>query len=127
KVDGSRSIQVDMAVVTEKHITCSSATEPCARSASRDAKHGPVLMEVDQISKRYKNRGGDLAALDRISFGVFGHEFLSIIGPSGCGKTSLLMIIGGLVSPSTGTVRIGGLHVHCPYSCLGGLFQAYGF
>jgi len=80
-------------------------------------------MEVDQISKRYKNRGGELAALDRISFGVFGHEFLSIIGPSGCGKTSLLMIIGGLVSPSTGTVRIGGRTVHGPYTDLGVVFQ----
>jgi NitT/TauT family transport system ATP-binding protein len=35
-------------------------------------------------------------------------EFVSIVGPSGCGKSTLLRIAGGLLTPSAGTVRIGG-------------------
>lgn len=45
---------------------------------------------------------------DQISLDVRDQEFLSIVGPSGCGKTTLLKILGGLISPSAGEVRIDG-------------------
>ena len=43
-------------------------------------------------------------ALDRVTFSVEKGEFVCIVGPSGCGKTSLLKIIAGLLSPSSGRV-----------------------
>jgi ABC-type Fe3+/spermidine/putrescine transport system ATPase subunit len=42
--------------------------------------------------------------LRRISFSVMDGEFLSILGPSGCGKTTILRILIGLLTPSSGTI-----------------------
>lgn len=54
---------------------------------------------------RGKNR---LVALDRTSLDVGPREFVSLLGPSGCGKTTLLKVIGGLITPTEGEVRILG-------------------
>jgi NitT/TauT family transport system ATP-binding protein len=65
-------------------------------------------IEVRDLSKRWATRDGSVAALDRISLAVAPQEFLTVLGPSGCGKSTLLAIIGGLVAPDAGEVRIGG-------------------
>jgi len=49
-----------------------------------------------------------LPVLDDVSIDVPHGQFTSIIGPSGCGKSTLLRIVGGLLAPSEGSVRIGG-------------------
>jgi NitT/TauT family transport system ATP-binding protein len=82
-----------------------------------------MFISLDQISKCYKSRGGEVAALDPVSFGISDHEFVSIVGPSGCGKTTLLMIVSRLLNQSAGTVRIGGRTVEGPYTDLGIVFQ----
>src|ERR1700674_358878 len=86
-------------------------------------KPASMFISVEQVSKRYKSRSGEVAALDPISFGISSHEFVSIVGPSGCGKTTLLMIMSGLLSQTTGSVRIGGRIVRGPYTDLGIVFQ----
>jgi ABC-type nitrate/sulfonate/bicarbonate transport system ATPase subunit len=65
-------------------------------------------IEVRDLSKRWTTRDGAVAALDRISLRVAPQEFLTVLGPSGCGKSTLLAIIGGLVPPDTGEVRVAG-------------------
>jgi sulfonate transport system ATP-binding protein len=50
-------------------------------------------------------------AVDDVSFDVFDGEFVALVGPSGCGKSTILNMIGGLVTPSAGTVDIDGLRV----------------
>jgi NitT/TauT family transport system ATP-binding protein len=42
---------------------------------------------------------------------VLDHEFVALVGPSGCGKSTILNMIGGLVSPTSGTVAIDGVSV----------------
>jgi NitT/TauT family transport system ATP-binding protein len=69
---------------------------------------GPTMVEVMNVSKAYNSGNGAVQALRPISFSVKTGEFVSIIGPSGCGKSTLIKIIGDLVDPTGGSVRVGG-------------------
>jgi NitT/TauT family transport system ATP-binding protein len=51
---------------------------------------------------------GGTNALQNVSFDVKSGEVVCLIGPSGCGKSTLLGIIGGLIAPSSGEVRLRG-------------------
>jgi NitT/TauT family transport system ATP-binding protein len=60
---------------------------------------------IDHISKTYTDRQGTRTeALQDITFTIQENEFVAVVGPSGCGKTTLLNIIAGLLSPSSGQV-----------------------
>jgi NitT/TauT family transport system ATP-binding protein len=82
----------------------------------------PVAQLVD-ISKSYRTDHETIAALDHVSLDVAEGEFVSIVGPSGCGKSTLMLIVAGLVPPSSGVVRIGGVEVTAPYTKAGIAFQ----
>jgi ABC-2 type transport system ATP-binding protein len=56
-------------------------------------------------------RFGTTVALDRVSLDVSAGEVHALLGRNGAGKTTLLRVLTGLVAPTTGTVRIGGLDV----------------
>jgi NitT/TauT family transport system ATP-binding protein len=49
---------------------------------------------------------GELVAVDHVSVDIAPGEFFMIVGPSGCGKTTLLRILAGLESASSGTIEI---------------------
>jgi multiple sugar transport system ATP-binding protein len=58
---------------------------------------------IDRIEKRF----GEAVALKELSLTVADGEFVALLGPSGCGKTTLLRIIAGLETQTTGRVLIG--------------------
>ena len=60
--------------------------------------------QCKHISKSYPLKRGELVALRDLNFSIGEREFVCIVGPSGCGKTTLLKIIAGLLSPTTGQV-----------------------
>jgi NitT/TauT family transport system ATP-binding protein len=49
---------------------------------------------------------GDFVALDDVSLDIGRGEFFVVVGPSGCGKTTLLRILAGLETPSSGTIDV---------------------
>jgi NitT/TauT family transport system ATP-binding protein len=57
-----------------------------------------------------KFNGGDqeITALTSVSIDIKKGEFVSLVGPSGCGKTTLLRIMADLLTPTSGTISIGG-------------------
>lgn len=54
---------------------------------------------------------GTYTALHDLTLDITAGEFLVLLGPSGCGKTTLLSLLGGFLSPTTGRVMIGGRDV----------------
>lgn len=58
------------------------------------------------------NKGfGDVLAVNNITFCLEKGQILTLLGPSGCGKTTLLRLIAGFESPTSGTLQIAGKHV----------------
>lgn len=64
------------------------------------------MVRLDNVSKTYRTKHGDVHALDRVSFHVKKGEFVVIRGPSGSGKTTLLLSIGGMLRPTEGQVTV---------------------
>lgn len=66
------------------------------------------VIELAGITKKFRRGGGDFLALDSISISISKGEVFIITGRSGSGKTTLLNIIGGLETPTAGTVTVCG-------------------
>lgn len=78
-----------------------------------------VVENVDKTFVDSKKR--EVTALQNINFSIEKEEFVVLVGPSGCGKSTLLNIVGGLMSPTNGTVYFEGTNGKKP--SLGIVFQ----
>lgn len=66
------------------------------------------IVELKNVSKIYKTGEKEFKALDNIDLSINKGEFVVILGPSGAGKSTLLNLIGGMDTPTEGTIRIDG-------------------
>lgn len=80
------------------------------------------LVRAKDLCFSYQARNGTVETLKDIDLDVKRGAFLSIIGPSGCGKTSLLRLIAGLETPTSGMLEVGNNN-HSELHC-GFVFQA---
>ena len=79
---------------------------------------------ISGLSHVYAGRDGDVPALSDINLTVPTGRFVVIVGPSGCGKTSLLMMLAGLRTASSGTILCDGRPMAGPDpSRIGVVFQ----
>jgi len=72
------------------------------------------LLDVDQVSLRYKTRDSLVTATYRVSLTVKTSDRFVILGPSGCGKSTLLKAIGGYIEPVEGQIRLNGSVIRRP-------------
>ena len=61
-------------------------------------------LAIAGVTKTYES----VRALSNVSLGVKSGEIFCLLGPSGCGKSTLLNVIGGLITPDSGSIELGG-------------------
>lgn len=59
-------------------------------------------LHLEDLEKRYGNH----VAVSSVSLAIRDGEFVSLLGPSGCGKTTILRMVAGLITPTSGRIRI---------------------
>jgi putative ABC transport system ATP-binding protein len=66
------------------------------------------ILQTENLVKSYKIGKLEVPALKGVDLEVRKGELVAIMGPSGCGKSTLLHLLGGLLSPTSGTIIIDG-------------------
>jgi putative ABC transport system ATP-binding protein len=79
--------------------------------APGNAGHAAAILAVEAVTKTYGEGHTAVTAVHEASMAVEQGEFVSLLGPSGSGKTTLISMIGGLLTPTSGTVRVGDVTV----------------
>src|SRR5215210_2292448 len=62
------------------------------------------MFRLQDVSKRYAHKGGEVVALASTTLEISRGEFVAVVGASGSGKTTLLSMLGGMLAPSSGKV-----------------------
>jgi putative ABC transport system ATP-binding protein len=75
------------------------------------AAHRDAILRVESVSKVYGSGDNEVHAVSEATMAVEQGQFVSLLGPSGSGKTTLISMIGGLLSPTSGTISLAGTDV----------------
>jgi NitT/TauT family transport system ATP-binding protein len=75
------------------------------------------------VTKEYLAGKRHTVAIANFSLEIERGSFVSLVGPSGCGKSTILLMLAGLLEPSSGTIAIDGKPVAGPNERIGTVFQ----
>lgn len=79
------------------------------------------FLSFDKVTKRF----GAVPVVSPTDLAIGRNSFVVFLGPSGCGKTTLMRMVGGLDTPSSGVIRLDGEIVTSPDRRRGMVFQSY--
>jgi ABC-type Fe3+/spermidine/putrescine transport system ATPase subunit len=65
------------------------------------------VLDLDAVGKNF----GRLTAVDGVTLSIRENEFFALLGPSGCGKTTLLRMLAGFETPTSGRILLDGADV----------------
>ncbi|MGI0494265.1 nitrate ABC transporter ATP-binding protein [Alkalinema pantanalense CENA528] len=83
------------------------------------------FLSINNVSKVYPTPKGDYVVLDGVNLTVNEGEFVCVIGHSGCGKTTMLDMVSGFRTPTTGEVIVNGKQITRPGPDRMVVFQNY--
>ena len=66
------------------------------------------VVEFEDVTRVYKSGEHEQKALDGVNLSLDEGKFIVVLGPSGAGKSTLLNMLGGLDSPTSGTIKVNG-------------------
>ncbi len=93
-------------------------------SADTYSETKPHTVEISGVDHYYETRNDRIHALNNVDLTIESGEFCCIVGSSGCGKTTLLQMVAGFLTPTEGTVSIGGQPIKGPHRSRGVVFQS---
>jgi ABC-type nitrate/sulfonate/bicarbonate transport system ATPase subunit len=84
------------------------------------------FIQFQEVTKQFRDhRGGAIDVVEPLSLDVAKGQFVVFVGPSGCGKTTVMRMVGGLETPTTGAITLQGREITGPSREKGMVFQSY--
>ncbi len=83
------------------------ATNPNKVFAPWEDDGAVPIVEFENVRKTF----GDFTAVDGLSLKIYPREFFALLGPSGCGKTTLLRMLAGFETPTSGRILLDGMDI----------------
>ena len=74
-------------------------------------KDARILVDAHAVTKLFGQGATEVRAVDGVDLQVAAGEMVLVMGPSGSGKTTLLTMLGGLLRPTSGSIRIAGIDI----------------
>ena len=71
-----------------------------------------TLLEVKNLTKKFKSKKGEVMAVDQVSFSADRGEIFGLLGPNGAGKTTTIRLIATTLSADDGTAIVAGFDIH---------------
>ncbi len=84
-----------------------------------------AYLQLNTVTKTFHAEGREVQAVTPVTLGIDRGQIVTFVGPSGCGKTTLMRMVGGLETPTSGEILLDGDPLGGPDRRRGMVFQSY--